>query len=153
MLGTQLDLDEAYEWGWEELGRLEREKALECERILPGGSFEEVRELLMTDPGRAIDGVDAYRDWLQALTDETTASLNGAQFDIPPPLDQCVVGIPPEGSGAAPYYTPPPEDLSQPGHTWFPTMGKTSFPTWDQVTTVYHEAVPGHHLQFGRLGS
>ena len=148
MLGTELDLDEAYGWGWEELGRLEREKAAECDRILPGAGFEEVRNLLVTDPDRSIHGVDAYREWLQELTDATTARLNGVQFDIPPPLDRCVVGIPPEGGGAAPYYTPPTEDLARPGHTWFPTMGRTSFPTWDQVTTVYHEAVPGHHLQF-----
>jgi uncharacterized protein (DUF885 family) len=148
MLGTQLDLDDAYAWGWEELGRLEREKAEECNRIVPGGSFDDVRRLLMTDPGRQIEGVDAYREWLQRLTDETIDAINGVQFDIPPPLDRCVVGIPAEGSAGAPYYTPPSEDLSTPGHTWFPTMGRTSFPTWDQATTVYHEAVPGHHLQF-----
>ena len=28
-------------------------------------------------------------------------------------------------------------------------MGRTTFPTWDAVTTVFHEAVPGHHLQLG----
>ncbi|HYL41292.1 MAG TPA: DUF885 domain-containing protein, partial [Candidatus Binatus sp.] len=55
--------------------------------------------------------------------------------------------IPPEGSAAAAYYTPPSEDLSRPGQTWFPTVGRSRFPTWDDVSTVYHEAVPGHHLQ------
>jgi uncharacterized protein (DUF885 family) len=147
LLGTELDLDEAYAWGWEELGRLEAEKAREVERILPGGSFLEVRDLLTTDPARLIEGVDAYRAWLQYLTDEAIAGLNGQQFDIDPRIRRCTVRIPPEGSAAAAYYTPPSEDLSRSGQTWFPTVGRTRFPTWDEVSTVYHEAVPGHHLQ------
>ena len=148
LLGVEhLDLDEAYRWGWEELGRLEAEKAREVERILPGASFLEVRELLTTDPDHLIDGVDAYREWLQYLTNEAISGLNGKEFDIDASIRTCNVRIPPEGSAAAAYYTPPSEDLSRPGQTWFPTVGRTSFPTWDDVSTVYHEAVPGHHLQ------
>lgn len=148
-VGTSVDIDDAYEWGWEELGRIEDEKAHECDRIVPGAQFGEVRDLLERDPARSIDGVDAYRDWLQDTSDAATELLDGWQFDVPVPLRRCDIGIPPEGSAAAPYYTPPSEDLSQPGRTWFPTLGRTRFPTWDVVTTAYHEAVPGHHLQLG----
>jgi len=147
LLGADIDIDEAYDWGWEELARLEREKAVEVERIQPGASFLEVRELLMTDPRRLIHGVEPYRSWLQYLTDEAIAGLDGREFDIDPSIRRCDVRIPPEGSAAAAYYTPPSEDLSRPGQTWFPTVGRTAFPTWDEVSTVYHEAVPGHHLQ------
>jgi uncharacterized protein (DUF885 family) len=150
MLGTQLDLDETYEWGWAELERIEREKAAECERILPGASgFDEVRDHLNRDPHQVLQGADAYRDWLQEVSDAATARLNGWHFDIPDQLLTCEIGIPPEGSAAAAYYTPPAEDFSRPGRTWFPTVGKTEFPKWDQVTIAYHEAVPGHHLQVG----
>ncbi len=147
LLGTDLDLDEAYEWGWGELARLEAEKAIECERILPGASFLEVRQLLITDPKRSVEGVDAYRDWLQSVTNEAIDGLDGREFDIHPSIRRCDVRIPPEGSAAAAYYTSPSEDLSRPGQTWFPTVGRTRFPMWDEVSTVYHEAVPGHHLQ------
>ncbi len=147
LLGTDLDLDEAYAWGWDELARLEAEKDRECARILPGGSFEEVRALLIGDPNRSIHGVDAYREWLQYLTDEAIAGLDGRQFEIALSIRRCEVRIPPEGSAAAAYYTPPSEDLARPGRTWFPSVGRTRFPTWDDVSTVYHEAVPGHHLQ------
>jgi uncharacterized protein (DUF885 family) len=147
LLGTTLDLDEAYAWAWDELGRLEAEKDAECELILPGTSFDAVRELLITDPDRSIHGVDAYRSWLQYVTDEAISGLRGRQFDIPASIARCEVHIPPEGSAAAPYYTSPSEDLSRPGRTWFPTIGRERFPTWDDVSTVYHEAVPGHHLQ------
>ena len=147
LLGTDLDVDEAYAWGWAELARLEAEKDIECERILPGGGFEAVRQLLINDPNRCIAGVDAYREWLQYLTDEAISGLQGREFDIPPSIARCEVRIPPEGSAAAAYYTPPSEDLKRPGRTWFPTVGRKQFPTWDEVSTVYHEAVPGHHLQ------
>ena len=147
LLGTDIDLDEAYAWGWEELGRLEAEKAIEVERILPGGSFEHVRELLLHDDKRLIHGVDAYREWLQYVTDEAISGLDGRQFDIDPSIRRCEIHIPPEGSAAAAYYNPPSEDLKRPGTAWFPTIGRKAFPTWDEVSTVYHEAVPGHHLQ------
>ncbi len=147
LLGTDLDVDEAYAWGWEELARLEAQKDAECERILPGAGFEAVRELLINDPNRSIHGVDAYRSWLQYVTDEAIDGLSGREFDIPASISRCEVWIPPEGSAAAAYYTPPSEDLSRPGRTWFPTVGRKRFPTWDEVSTIYHEAVPGHHLQ------
>ena len=147
LLGTDIDLDEAYAWGWEELARLEAEKAIEVERIVPGGTFEDARELLLHDPKRLIHGVDAYREWLQYVTDEAISGLDGQQFDIDPSIRRCEIHIPPEGSAAAAYYNPPSEDLKRPGTAWFPTIGRKAFPTWDEVSTVYHEAVPGHHLQ------
>ena len=148
MLGADLDPDESYEWGCGELARLEADKVIECDRILPDAGFAAVRDLLLTDPDRAVHGVDAYRVWLQDLVDEATEGLAGSQFDIPDALRRCDVGIPPVGTAAAPSYTPPSEDLASPGRVWFPTLGKESFPMWADVTTVYHEAVPGHHLQF-----
>ena len=55
--------------------------------------------------------------------------------------------IAPPGGAAAMYYTGPSEDFSRPGRTWYPTLGKTRFPLWGEVSICYHEGVPGHHLQ------
>ena len=49
------------------------------------------------------------------------------------------------------YYTRPSEDFKRPGRTWYPTLGKTRFPLWGEVSTAYHEGVPGHHLQLAQL--
>lgn len=149
MLGDEIDLDETYAWGWDELARIEADKSRVCDTILPGSGYEAARDHLNVDPEQLLHGADAYRDWLQAVSDEATARLNGWQFEIPDALLRCDIGIPPEGSAAAAYYTPPSEDLTVPGRTWFPTVGKTVFTKWDQVTIAYHEAVPGHHLQLG----
>jgi uncharacterized protein (DUF885 family) len=59
--------------------------------------------------------------------------------------------IAPPGGAAAMYYTRPSEDFTRPGRTWYPTLGKTRFPLWGEVSTAYHEGVPGHHLQLAQL--
>jgi uncharacterized protein (DUF885 family) len=150
MLGTDLDVAEAYEWARGELARLEAEKVAEAERILPGADVAAVQDHLEAGgSGDVVTGVDAYRQHLQEILDQAMDGLDGVEFDIAPELRRCVVGIPPAGTAAAPYYSPPSEDLSQPATTWFPTLGEDRFPMWDQYTTVYHESVPGHHLQLG----
>jgi uncharacterized protein (DUF885 family) len=114
---------------------------------MPGGSMEEVVHLLETDKSRVVEGEDGYRQWLQELHDEALAELHGRHFEIPEEIRKIEVMIPPPGGAAAAYYTGPSEDLSRPGRTWWPTGGNTVFPKWGDVTTVYHEGVPGHHLQ------
>jgi uncharacterized protein (DUF885 family) len=146
-LGATIDPKETYEWGWQELYRLEEEMRKTCARIVPDGSMEEVVELLETDPARVVEGEEAYRVWLQELHDQALAELHGRHFDIPEPIRKIEVMIPPPGGAAAAYYTGPSEDLSRPGRTWWPTGGNMKFPKWGDVTTVYHEGVPGHHLQ------
>ncbi len=145
--GTDLDLDETYSWGWEELRRIEGEMARVAQQILPGASVAEVRELLETDPARAVEGEDNLRRWLQDLMDEALGDLDGTHFDIPAPLLRLEAMIAPPGGAAAQYYTGPSEDFSRPGRTWYPTQGRTRFPLWGEVSTAYHEGVPGHHLQ------
>jgi uncharacterized protein (DUF885 family) len=46
------------------------------------------------------------------------------------------------------YYTGPSDDLSRPGRMWWGVEpGREVFTTWRETSTVYHEGVPGHHLQ------
>ncbi|TME87153.1 MAG: DUF885 domain-containing protein [Chloroflexi bacterium] len=150
-LGTAIDLDETYRWAWDELHRIEDRMVSVAGRILPGEALPAVVHLLETDPARSIEGVDAFRDWLQALMDRTIAELDGAHFDIPEPVKRVEAMIAPPGGAAAMYYTRPSEDFKRPGRTWYPTLGKTRFPLWGEVSTAYHEGVPGHHLQLAQL--
>lgn len=145
--GIELDLRETYEWGWEELDRIEREMIRTCDRILPGASIAETREFLESDPARAIEGVDNFRRWMQELQDRTIAELDGRHFDIPAPVRRIEAMIAPPGGALAMYYTSPSEDFTRPGRTWYPTGGKTRFPLWGEVSIAYHEGVPGHHLE------
>jgi len=150
-LGSDIDLDETYAWGWEELHGLEEEMRQAAQRISPGASVEEVVELLRNDPSRAVEGAANLQRFLQNLTDTAIAELNGTHFDIPEQIRRCECLIAPPGGAAAMYYTPPSEDWTRPGRTWYPTGGRTVFPLWNEVSTAYHEGVPGHHLQVGLM--
>ncbi|MFM7225480.1 MAG: DUF885 domain-containing protein [Actinomycetota bacterium] len=149
--GIDLDLDETYAWGFEELHRIESRMVAVAERIAPGASVDEAIAMLETDPDRAVVGAEAFRAWNQELIDTTIAALDGVHFDIAPPLRRCEAMIAPPGGAATMYYTAPSEDFSRPGRTWYPTLGTERFPTWREVSTCFHEAVPGHHLQIGQL--
>ena len=149
--GTTLDLRETYAWGWDELHRIERALGDVGERILPGEPIPAVIDHLEHDPNRTIEGVDTFRGWLQDLLDRTVDELDGVHFDIPEPVRRVEAMIAPPGGAAAMYYTGPSEDLSRPGRTWYPTLGRTRFPLWGEVSICYHEGVPGHHLQIGMV--
>ncbi|AVV43873.1 DUF885 domain-containing protein [Streptomyces sp. ID05-04B] len=148
--GTDLDLDEAYAYGWAEYHRLLAEMKKEAEKILPGARTPWVALAHLDEHGRHIEGVDEVRDWLQGLMDRAIEALDGTHFELAERVRKVESRIAPAGSAAAPYYTPPSEDFSRPGRTWLPTMGQTRFPAYDLVSTWYHEGVPGHHLQLAQ---
>lgn len=148
-LGAEIDLADAYAWGWAELRRLEAELAAEAERVLPGAGIDRaIAHLNQTD---LLDGVDAYRGWLQERHDQAIAALDGVHFDIPEPLRTVDVVTMDGSSAGSAYYTTPSEDLRRPGRTWWPVAGRERFAVWSELTTVFHEGVPGHHLQLGQL--
>jgi len=150
-LGSSIDIGETYRWGIEELARIESDMARVAATVLPGATVRQAFDHLESDPSLGIEGEDRFRRWLQELMDSTVAALDPAVFDIPPQIRTVEAMIAPPGGAAAMYYTRPSEDLSRPGRTWYPTMGRTWFPLWGEVTTAYHEGVPGHHLQAGAL--
>ncbi|MBX9246900.1 DUF885 domain-containing protein [Actinotalea ferrariae] len=147
--GAAIDPEEAYAWGWGELARIEAEMRQEAQRVLPGAAPAEAFAHL-DEHGEAVEGVDEVRDWLQRMMDRAIAELDGTVVDVAPPVRRVEAMIAPAGAAAAPYYTRPSLDFSRPGRTWLPTLGRTRFPTWDLISTWYHEGVPGHHLQLGQ---
>jgi uncharacterized protein (DUF885 family) len=146
-LGTDLDAEEAYEWGWAELARIEAELAAEASRIRPGATVEEA--IAMLNETAYVDGPDAYLDWLRERHARAIETLDGTVFDIAPPLRSLDVVLAYGSTSGAAYYTPPSEDLSRPGRTWWPLGGRRRFYVWHDLSTVFHEGVPGHHLQLG----
>ena len=147
--GIELDPIGTYQWGWEQLEWVESEMKTTAERILPGEGVDAAKNLLETDPARAIEGADPLRAWAQDLLDKTIEDLDGTHFDIPDAVKRMEVMIAPPGGALTPYYTPPSEDFSRPGRFWFPTGTQTRFPLWWLVSLAYHEGVPGHHFQLG----
>ncbi|MCS5719464.1 DUF885 domain-containing protein [Herbiconiux sp. CPCC 205763] len=149
-LGATIDLDETYEWGIEELGRMVREQEAIAAEIKPGASVAEAIAFLDSDPSRKLQGTDALQAWMQATSDRAVEELGKTHFDIPDEIRALECMIAPTHEGGI-YYTGPTDDFSRPGRMWWSVPdGVTEFDTWRELTTVYHEGVPGHHLQIGQ---
>jgi uncharacterized protein (DUF885 family) len=149
-VGVAVDLEEAYAWGEAELARVAaRQDELAAHLAGPGASVSDAVRKLDGDASRQIRGKQALREWMQATADQATAALDGTYFDIPEPVKRIEAMIAPSDSGAI-YYTGPSQDFSRPGRMWWSVPeGVDAFATWRELTTVYHEGVPGHHLQIG----
>ncbi|MFF2369419.1 DUF885 domain-containing protein [Agromyces sp. NPDC058110] len=149
-LGSAIDLDETYEWGVEELARMVAEQEAIAQEIVPGASVAEAIAFLDGDGSRKLHGTDALQRWMQEVSDRAVAELGATQFDIPEQIRTLECMIAPTQSGGI-YYTGPTDDFSRPGRMWWSVPeGVTEFDTWRELTTVYHEGVPGHHLQIGQ---
>ena len=121
-LGAVVDLDETYEWGRERLAAIDAEQRAIAEQLYgPGVSVREALDRLNTDPERTIHGTRALQAWMQETSDAAIAALDG-----------------------------PSDDFSRPGRMWWSVpAGTEDFAAWQERTTVFHEGVPGHHLQIG----
>jgi uncharacterized protein (DUF885 family) len=149
-LGAEIDLDETYEWGIEELARMVDEQTRIASEISPGATVEEAVAILDADPALTLHGTEALREWMQQLSDNAVAELSSSHFDIPDPVRAIECMIAPTHEGGI-YYTGPSDDFSRPGRMWWSVPeGVTEFNTWREKTTVFHEGVPGHHLQIGQ---
>jgi uncharacterized protein (DUF885 family) len=148
--GTDLDLTETYDWGWEELHTIQLRMEELVSRIAPGATLPECTARLKADPRYVVEGADQFIAWNQDVIDRTIAELDGRYFDIAEPLRRCQTMATPPGGPETTYYTPPSEDFSRPGQIWLPVAGKVHFPLWDALTIAYHESTPGHHLQLAQ---
>jgi len=149
-LGAEIDLDETYEWGIEELARMVEEQTQIAGQIKPGASVDEAIAFLEADESNKLHGTDELQRWMQQLADQAVSELSGTHFDIPDEVKTIECMIAPTHDGGI-YYTSPNDDFSRPGRMWWSVPeGVTEFDTWRETTTVYHEGVPGHHLQLGQ---
>ena len=146
--GADLDLRDTYEWGIKQLEEINNRMWVAAKKLYPDAtSLREVADRLDKDPRYTVEGEENLLKKLREFIETAVQRLDGKEFDIDPRIKTCEARLAPEGSASAAYYMGPSEDLSRPGTTWFPTMGRKTFGWWNIVSTWYHEAVPGHHLQ------
>lgn len=149
-LGAEVNLDETYEWGIDELARMVSEQESIAKQIKPGASVLEAIAFLDEDQSRKLHGTDALQKWMQETSDRAVEELSRSHFDIPDEVKRLECMIAPTQEGGI-YYTGPTDDFSRAGRMWWSVPeGVTEFDTWRELTTVYHEGVPGHHLQIGQ---
>ena len=148
--GSRLAPEDAYEWGWQEFHAISAEMRQVAQRIKPGATPAEAAAALYEDPRYTVDGIEALCAWAQGRSAAALSALCGVHFDVPDRLLALEHRAAPPGSGGGASYSGPSEDFSRPGTVWWAgTAGQIRFPTWRMATTVFHEGVPGHHLQIG----
>ena len=149
-LGTDVDLEETYRWGQDEVARITEMMHEVADQIEPGASIERAIAVLDEDPQYQLESTAALKAWMQSAADAAVSAMAGAHFDIPEPIRTIECMIAPSQTGII-YYTGPSEDFTRPGRMWWSVpAGVSTFTTWRELTTVYHEGVPGHHLQIAQ---
>lgn len=148
-VGTDIDVDDAYAWGLDLLESIVAEQEMLAEQIAPGEGIAGALAALNADPRYQMTDRNAFVAWMQDLSDRATAEVGAVHFDIPAELTALECRLAPSATGII-YYTMPSENLSRPGRMWWSVPQQQNvFHTWQETTTVFHEGVPGHHLQLG----
>lgn len=149
-VGDAVDLDEAYEWGLDQVRSIKAEQEKIAHELY--GSDVTVRAAmrkLNEEERYQLHGTDALVKWMQSTADRVIKDLDGTAFDIPESVKEIECCIDPAGTGGI-FYTSPSDDFSRPGRMWWSVpAGQELFHTWQELTTVHHEGAPGHHLQIG----
>lgn len=148
-LGIDTDPTDAYQFGLDRLSAITAEQRAIAERLGADGDIAAAIAILNADKRYQIDSGERFVAWMQDLSDRAVAELAGVHVDLPDRLSRLECRLAPSSTGAI-YYTQPTADLSRPGRMWWSVpAGQTVFHTWQEATTVFHEGVPGHHLQLG----
>lgn len=153
--GMQPDPAQTYAWGIDLLRRIDDEMRRIARRILPehsgDGLVRAAMDALDADPHRQLHGRHQLLSWMEGVTEHAMDALAGSHFEITEQMRRLECRIAPTSDGGI-YYTPPSADFRRPGRMWWSVPeGKEVFRTWGERTTVYHEGVPGHHLQFSHV--
>jgi uncharacterized protein (DUF885 family) len=148
-LGTDLDLEATYAWGWERIALLRARAHEVARRIDASTDLDGVLELLRTDPAYAAASQDAFRDAMQERQEIALAKLTDVHFDVPEQIRRVTVNTVAPGAPLAAWYHGPSEDFTREGTIWWSLGDAVQVPLFDQVSTAYHEGFPGHHLQIG----
>ena len=144
-LGRDVDLDEAYCWAREELAEtVEKQAALAKSLYGADTTVAGAYRRLNREERYTLHGTDALLAWMDEVNERVQDS-----FPLPDGLPPVATAIDHAGSGGI-FYTPPSDDLMRPGTMWWSVPeGQETFHTWRELATVFHEGIPGHHLQQG----
>ena len=104
-VGESVDLDEAYEWGLDQVRsiRAEQEKIA---RQLYGAdvTVRAAMRKLNEEERYQLHGTDALVEWMQSTADRVIKDLDGSAFDIPEEVREIECCIDPAGTGGI-FYT------------------------------------------------
>ena len=147
-LGRKVDLDEAYDWALENLREVVVQQAELTRSMFDApttihAAFRKLNE----DERYTLRSSGELLDWMAESVREAYAVLQENCFTIPSGVERLDCAIDPAGTGGL-YYTPPSDDMVRPGTLWWSmTEGRETLHTWHELTHIFHQGAPGHHVQ------
>lgn len=148
-LGADIDLEETYAWGFEEVASIEAAMADITRKLAPGSSTRAFVEALQQSPEQVVTDADRFLALMRERQERALSELLGTHFDVPEPIRRLDVKLAPEGGALGAYYIPPSDGFRRPGTVYYAPGTEKRFTLFSEITTAYHEGFPGHHLQCG----
>ncbi|UCF32971.1 MAG: DUF885 domain-containing protein [Phycisphaerales bacterium] len=151
---TTLRVDplEIHEIGLKEVERIRKEMEGIQARIGFAGSLPQFLDHMRNDPRhRAMSAEQLMQQYGAVL--ERTKPLMSRLFETLPKADCMVKEMEWFRASSAPmaYYDPPPEDGSRSAYFYINTSAPQERTLFSAEALTYHEALPGHHIQFARV--
>ncbi|MEU7767183.1 DUF885 domain-containing protein [Nocardia sp. NPDC049190] len=146
---SDLGAEEIHELGLSELAKLREEYATVGARLFGTEDLAEVFSRLRDDPALRYD--DAEQIMFDARRALSLAEAEMGNWFGRLPKQSCDILPVPEFLAAdapAAYYFSPAADGSRPGAYFVNQHHPTGRGRFETVSVAYHEAIPGHHLQF-----
>lgn len=137
-----------YNWGLKELDSINAQMWEIGKQINPSATkLTDFSETLNNDSRYIVHGKDNFKKFLEGVTAMAISEMNGKYFTLPTAIKKCEVVMDEDTIDESPYYKGPSDDLTRPGRTYYPTLGREQYTTWENYSTWFHESVPGHHMQ------
>jgi uncharacterized protein (DUF885 family) len=138
--------DEIHELGLQQIARIRKDMHAIIDEHFGGGSIEDFLRRVNTDPEFTFQSEDAV---LQYSVD----GLNAAKEAMPrafnrlPKADVIIKPYPEFAESGIGEYHRPSEDSTRPGIFYIAVTDPLHRSRVTQISTLYHETYPGHHLQ------
>lgn len=149
---TGLTADEIHEIGLKEVARIQGEMRGLMKEVGFPGDLQAFFHFMRTDPRFYLPNTDAgrkeYLAQAQALVTDMKSRLDQL-FLRKPKADLLVRATEPyrEKTASKAFYYPPAPDGSRPGIFYATLYNVHEMPTYGIDALVYHEGIPGHHMQ------
>jgi uncharacterized protein (DUF885 family) len=149
---TELGADEIHRIGLSEVARIQDEMVALMPSLGLGGGRAELFAHLRSSDAFVVSNDDAGREQYLALARGYVAGMEPhlpALFEILPQAPLEVRRVEPwrERSAGKAFYQPPSPDGTRPGLFYANLADPAQMPTYQLEALVYHEGIPGHHVQ------
>ena len=144
--------DALHETGVREVARIHAEMLAIARSVGFRGDLQAYFDHCRTDPRFFYADSDAGRAQYIADAERLLDEIRARQGELFSALPKSAVEVRPvekwrEKSAAKAFYSNPPEDRSRPGIFYINLYDVKAQPKWQLPVTLYHEAIPGHHVE------